>query len=356
MMRSNNTSGQSLIWLVCIALLAMAAGPVGCGGQTSDQQQTDEFRAAMVSEQDVTMTYEQSNSRSSGLNGQVSGIAALTADTVVKTNLFLGGHIALMRFIVSLPPAVVEPDHRQWQGTHDGLFIQVDVTKSDAPRGTRFDYAMKARPADDDSAPMLTIFDGFVVRIETRPNSDHQGWGIVRYHFDNYDTLRPDAHVGGTARLAFRRVGHVRQVRVRLIGIETPNDPHFPAAAAYDYVLLPDHAGRLKWFARADFNKDGQQPLEDVAVHAFWRSDLSGAGVGWASGGTLDVDYVHDAECWNTHLQKTYSRVSSPDGELNDGDRSSCVHNTDDLEPPAYQDDLPDEDPAIPTAHPDEQQ
>lgn len=355
MMRSKKTSGQSLIWLVCIALLAMTSTLAACGGQNADDSQTAEFRAAMVSKDDVMMTYDGSDTRASGLNGQLSGIAALTAGTVVKTNLFLGGHIALMRFIVSLPPQVVETDHRVWQGTHDGFFIQVDVTRSDAPRGTRFDYAMKARPADDDSAPMLTIFDGFVVRIETRPNSDHQGWGIVRYHFDNYNALKPDAQVGGTARLAFRRVGHVRQVRVRLIDIKTPKDPNFPPAAAYDYVLLPNHAGRLKWFARADFNKDGQQPLEDIAVNSYWRSDLSGAGVGWASGGTLAVDYVRDAECWNTHLQKTYSMVSSPDGDVHDGDRASCAQNTDDLEPPTYQDSLADEDPALPTADPNEQ-
>lgn len=351
MMRSNKSSGQSLIWLVCLALVA---GLAGCG-KTAEEQETEEFRAAMVSKQDVTMTYDASGSRSSGLNGQLSPVAALTADTVVKTNLFLGGHIALMRHIVSLPPSLAEQGHRVWEGTHDGFFVRVDVTREDAPRGERFDYAMSARRADDDAAQMLTIFDGHVVRIDTRPDSDHQGWGVVRYYFDNYNTLRPDAQIGGTARAAFRRVGKVRQVRVRLVGVETPDRPDFPQAAAYDYVLLPNRAGRLEWFARADFNQDGGQPLEDLAVHSFWRADLSGAGVAWASGGTLDVDYLRDAECWNARLQKSYSRLSSPDGDITDGDRASCVHNTDDLEPPAFQDSLPDEDPQIPAAHPDEQ-
>ena len=353
MMRSNNKSGQSLIWLVCIFALVAASA---CGEQVSaEQQETEEFRAALVSEEDITLSYEGgSNTQSSGLNDEISGIAALTADTVVSTNRFLRGHLQIMRLIVSLPPVVVEENRRVWEGSDDEVFIRVEVNRSDAPRGSRFDYQMNARPAGDDSADMLTIFDGYVVRIDPRPDHDNQGWGVVRYHFDNYNTLRPAEQVGGKGRLAFRRVGDVRQVRVHLIGVNTPDHPNFPDAAAFDYVLLPDRAGRMKWYAKADFNQDGAQPLEDIAVHSYWRGDLSGAGVAHASGGSLEVEFLRSAQCWNQRFRKTYELASWPSGHSEDGNRAVCVQDIDQLEPPAHQDQLADEDPEIPPAHPAE--
>lgn len=353
-MCSNTKSGQSLIWLICIFALVAASA---CGDQaTAEQETTEEFRAALVSENDILLSYEgEPGSQSSALNGEVSGIAALTADTVVNTNRFLRGHLGMMRAIASLPPSETAEDRRAWQGTHDGYFLRVEVARSDAPRGTRFDYSMQARPADDDSQPMLTLFDGHVVRIETRPNFDKQGWGIVRYHFDNANTLDPSQKIDGKVRLAFRRVANVRQVRAHLIGIETPNDPNFPDAAAYDYVLLPNRAGRMKFYAKADFNRDGGQPLEDIAVHSYWRGDLSGAGVALATGGTLQVDFLRSAQCWDSQLHKGYEYLGWPEGHSEDGDRASCVQNTDDLEPPVVDENLGDEDPAIPPAHPAEQ-
>ncbi|QDG50471.1 hypothetical protein FIV42_06905 [Persicimonas caeni] len=355
MMCSNKKSGQSLIWLVCIVALVAATA---CGDQSStEQEETEEFRAALVSEGDIMLSYEgeEEGTRSSALNGEVSGIAALTAETVVKTNAFLGGHIGMMRAIVSLPPTTAEEDRRTWEGTHDGYFLRVEVERSDAPRGTRFDYSLTARPADDSAHEMLTIFDGHVVRIETRPHFDKQGWGIVRYHFDHANTLDPAQQIDGKVRLAFRRVGNVRQVRAHFVGVQTPRDPNFPDAAAYDYVLLPNRAGRMKWFAKADFNQDGGQPLEGIAVHSYWRGDLSGAGVALATGGTLEVDFLRSAQCWDDQLHKAYEHLSWPEGHTEKGDRASCVQNTDDLEPPAVEENLADEDPAIPAAHPAEE-
>lgn len=353
-MYATKKNGRTLAWLICIFTLVAASA---CGDQaTAEQQETEEFRAAMVSENDIMLSYtDDEGSRSSALNGETSGIAALTAETVVSTNRFLRGHLSMMRAIVSLPPSETAEDRRNWQGTHEGYFLRVEVERSDAPRGTRFDYSLTARPADDDSHPMLTLFDGHVVRIETRPNFDRQGWGIVRYHFDNANTLDPSQQIGGKARLAFRRVGNVRQVRAHLINIETPNDPNFPDAAAYDYVLLPNRAGRMKFYAKADFNHDGGQPLENIAVHSYWRGDLSGAGVALATGGTLEVDYLRSAQCWDSQLHKGYEYLGWPEGHAEEGNRASCVQNTDDLEPPAVEENLAGQDPAIPPAHPDEQ-
>jgi hypothetical protein len=351
MMRSNNTSGQSLIWLVCIVAVATLAA---CGDQlTAEEQETEEYRAALVSEQDISLSFPGGDSRSSGLNDEVSGVAALTAETVISTNVFLGGHLKMMRVITSFRPTTADGDRRVWEGTDDGYFVRVEVERSDAPRGTRFDYAMSARLAEDVSADMLTIFDGHVVRIETRPDHDNQGWGVVRHHFDNYNTLAPHEQVDGKARLAFRRVGDVRQVRVHLIGIETPEHPDFPEAAAYDYVLLPDRSGRMKWHARADFNQDGQQPLEDIAVHSYWRADLSGAGVARATDGSLDVEFVRSAQCWNQRVRKTYELLSWPGGQSEDGARADCVQDVDQLEPPQAPDEVSG-DPEIPAAHPEE--
>ncbi|MFW6058402.1 MAG: hypothetical protein ACOC9W_06060, partial [Persicimonas sp.] len=181
------------------------------------------------------------------------------------------------------------------------------------------------------------------------------GWGVARYYFDNFNTLAPEGRVGGTSRVTFRRVGQVRQVRVRLIEIETPEHPNFPAAAAYDYVLLPDRSGRMKWYARADFNGDGVEPLEKLAVHSYWRSDLSGAGAAFATDGSLEVDFVGSAQCWDSGLHQTYEYVTWPDSHSESGQRADCTQDPDALEPPEHRDEIDDADPAIPSEHPEEQ-
>lgn len=349
MFHSTNKSGQSLIWLVCaLALVALW----GCG-EVDDDKATDAFRAGIVSEADIALTYGDQDTRSSALNGEVSGLAALTAETVITTNLFLGRHLRMLRRVVQLPPSQADGDRRVWEGTHDSYLVRVVVERSEAPRGTRFDYSMSARPADDPSHAMLTIFDGHVVRVETRPGHN-QGWGVARFFFDNVETLGLEDDVGGTARLAFRRVGQVRQVRVRLIEVQTKDDPDFPKAAAYDYVLLPDRSGRLKWFSRADFNRDGGEPLEKIVAHSYWRDDLSGAGFVRATGGTLDVDYVGIGECWSRRARKVYERFVWPDGPVEDGDVGACLADPEALELPEYREQLPDADPDIPSAHPQE--
>ena len=346
-------SPRSVAYLLLVGLLAFAGAGCGLQGDTSDPE-TDEFRAALVSQDDVSMSYgAQDDSRSSGLNGEVSGIAALTADAVVGTNVFLGRHIRLMETIVSLPPAVSEEDRRVWEGTHDEVFLRVEATRSDIAQGTRYDYEMRGRAAGDDDAEMLGIFDGHVVRVD-HPTRDKQGWGVLRYDFTNLNTLQPDREIGGKARATFRRMGRVRQVRVRLLNVVTPERPDFPEAAAYEYTLLPNRAGELRWFAKADFNKDGQKPLEKIAVHSAWRADLSGAGVGVAMGGSLAVDHLSAVECWNRRAHKLYGYVGWPGGQTESGERSSCLKNPEGLDEPVFHENLPDEDPQIPPAHPEE--
>lgn len=339
--------------------LLVALIAVGCGNQdgvevSRQDAETEIYREALVNADDVELSFESDGTRRQALAGEQSGLASLTADAVIGTNSLIVGNLAMMRIIASFPPTAIEDNARIWEGEDDGKFYQVRIEKSATPRGTRFDYTLLGRDAADANADLLPLIDGDVVRIETRPGVlGRQGFGVLRFHFDNVNTIDPSEGISGTGRIAFRRVGGVRQVRVRFLNFTSPNDPEFPPAAAYEYVQLPLGGGAMKWFSVGDVLKDGQ-PYENIAVHSAWRKDLSGVGAANVFGGSLDVDYWHLLECWDSTLLKGYEAIAVPGMNFNDGDAASCFAAPEDLDVPEYQDSLPDEDPEIPTAHPEE--
>ena len=346
--------------LVAMAGLMAACVPMGDGGGAEDPT-TAEFRQALVSEEDVASSYGASDGAGTtrqALGAEHSHIAKMTAETVVGTNEFLRGHFQMMRSITSLPPTLAEEDRHEWEGDHEGVHLRLVVERSEAPRGTRFDYRFEGyRLGGDPQADYQSILDGHVVRIETRPEEwGKQGFGVVRFYFGTLAGLLPNKHGGvdGKARVAFRRVGAVRQVRTRLIDVVTPHDPNFPPRAAFEYTLLPENAGALRWFSRSDIKGDGA-PLELAAVHSAWRADRSGAGRGFVTGGSLEVDFWQLGECWDVNGLMVFRHLSTPDAEARKGDLGGCFRQPDQLEePPVIDDNLPDEDPAIPEAHPAE--
>lgn len=328
-----------------------------CGTATDPdvgvEPQTDTFRQALPAAGDVTMEYAADGTGSvNALEGERSLIAGMTATAVVGTNAHMIRHFALMNAVSELPPTAQGEDFRVWQGTHDDLTIRVRADRSDAPRGDRYDYvvASKLTAGGGDFVPVI---DGHVVRFDDQ-FEPRDGLGIVRFHFDNLNTLQPARKIDGKVRVAFRKANKAHQVRVRAIGVETPDDPYFPKAAAYEYVVLPNESGAMRWFSNSDVKKDGA-PYENVAVHSAWRADKSGIGSALVIDGSLDTDYWHLAECWNARFVKGFDRLATPDFTTNSGDPETCFNPVDQLEEPAIEENLADEDPEIPAALPEEQ-
>jgi len=317
---------------------------VGTGGDDAD---TQTFRQALPAADDLEMDYGPEGT-ANGLAGQHAVIAALTARTVIGTNLFMVGHFAMMQAVASLPPTDSGPNYRIWQGEHNDLTMRVSAHATPAPNGTRYDYVVAGKVTADggDFAP---IIDGHVVRL----SDDRDGFGIVRFHFDNLNDLEPERQIDGKVRVAFRKVNNAHQVHVRAINVVTPEDPGFPQAAEYVYGVRPDTSGALRWYSKSDVKQDSQ-PLENVAVHAAWRADKSGAGSAFVFGGSLEVDFWHLVECWGSNFVKGYDALETPDARLTSGDLGTCFDTPDTLEPPAFEENIADEDPAIPAPMPEE--
>ncbi len=354
----NKLIRRTLLILVAISMVACVDNdPVSIGQSGGDSDpETDTFRAGLINQDDISMDFgDDSNTRQQALAGQTSVVALLTADAVISTNLFLGNHLLAMRLITALPPTAATPNSRLWQGDDDGVTYRVFVEKSQTPRGVRFDYLIAGKPSDAGEDAFLALVDGHVTRIDTRPAElGRQGFGIIRYNFDNINTLDPTEEIAGVARIAFRKVGNVKQVHTRMVGVETPNDPDMPEAAEYMYTLLPNKSGAMRFYGIGDVNKDGA-PYENVAVHSAWREDHSGIGAVMAFGGSLDVDYWLLGECWESNLLKGYEKLEVPGMTHETGDAATCFNLPDDLEIPEHSNTVVDEDPAIPGAHPDEE-
>jgi hypothetical protein len=335
----------STMTVACVPDDGSESGPVSVESGTWEQ--------ALVSADDVALEYGEDGQVAQALNGTPSEIAQLTSDAVGGTNAFMTEHFQMLEEIAALPPTSATADTRLWQGEHEGLFLRLYAEKSATPRGTRFEYVFSGRPAADANADMLPILTGDVVRIETRPDSwGKQGFGHVRFNFRNLGILHPNSGIDGMIRVAFRRVGDVRQVHSRMIGVVTPDDPDFPEAAEYRYTQLPEGGGELRFFGKGDIEGDGA-PFESLAVASKWRRNRSGIGNMVAFGGSLDVDYWHLTQCWDTALITGFERRAIPNYEETEGSVDVCF-DLPDIETPEFQESLPDEDPAIPAAHPAE--
>lgn len=253
-----NWTTKAMLILVTIAISACGSDTTSVEPVTMEGNEADTYRAALVSEDDIAMAFD-AEASATALAGDPAMTAGLTVDAVVGTNTFMYHHLAIMRFVTSLPPTYVGQDSAIWEGRDDeGDFWRVKVERSETPRGMRFDYKVLGGIEEDGGLQVLPIVDGHVVRIDTRPAQlGKQGFGIVRFHFSNYNTIKPEAQVSGVSRVAFRRIARVRQVHVRMLGVTTPDDPHFPAAAEYKYTQLPDGSGGMAWFSKSDVKKDG---------------------------------------------------------------------------------------------------
>lgn len=359
--------------VLIVGMLGMLSFGVGCGEvleqyktaqasgdeeSSSNNASTEEFRSALVGEGDIALEYGDgvNNMRVSGLNAQKSAIAGVTAATVIETNLFLKAHLSMLRFIVDLPPTVQTAEHHVWQGMYEGNLYRLTMRKKDAEQvdGTRYDYLMEGREGSDEEAELLPLLSGHVVRVHTQEDdSRRKGFGILRFHFDHINQLQPEREIGGMARIAFRRVGQVHQVRVHLLNVEQPARPDFPRVASYSYIQKQDRSGSMSWFGKADVKQDGA-PYENVAVHSKWRADRSGIGNAFVTGGSLDTPYWNIMECWDQVANKTYSYLGTASHEMSDGELSACFASPEELDVPAIEESLADEDPEIPAAHPEE--
>ena len=348
---------KNLVSMMLLAVLLLS-GCVEEGFFEEEEEKTTVFRAALVAEEDVRMRTPGDNSshhlQAQGESSDYAGLAWATAETVVGTNHFMLKFIVTMHYITNLPPAVAEEDLHIWEGTHEDLFIRVSVERSDDPQGTRFDYEMEGRYAEDGEDGLVTILDGYVVRKPGWSPQNRIGFGIVRHDYDNLNYLQPEREISGFSSVGFRRAGGIHQLEVRALDIVTPAYPDYPERAAYRYFIRGDHSGELLWQGRADWKGDGE-PLEDVAAHVSWNSDFSGAGLARVSGGTLEVDYWNIAECWDGSFLRSYGKLEAPNANWSDGDDASCSPTDPDGLAVPIEADLPGDEAVIPQAHPDEQ-
>lgn len=332
-----------------ILILSAASTLMACGSADqpdmlgADDPQTETFRQALPSAEDVEMSYS-ATATPNGLAGQYALLAGLTANAVIGTNAHIIHHFAVMRFVANMPPTEAAENFRAWQADNDGLTVRVEATRAATPRGFRYDYSVSGKPvgsADD----FLPVIDGHVVRLadEYEPRD---GFGIVRVHYDNLNTLEPEREIDGKVRVAFRKADRAHQVHVRAIGVESPDDPDFPKAAEWMYAVSQEGAGGLRWYSNGDVNDDGT--AENVAVHTLWRADKSGIGSALVFGGSLEVDYWHLVECWGSNFVKAYDMLEAPELRTESGEAGSCFDVPTNLEPPAFEENIADEDPAIP--------
>lgn len=347
-----NTRILSTLLVLCTLICMVACTP-------DEDPSTAVFRAAMVSERDISMDQAPSTSGAmQALNGDPSEIAAITADTVRFTDALLKAQFQLIGDIIQLDPTTLSDTEHVWQLDGDEVSLRLSMSKSDAPRGDRFDYSLDVSQSSD-RANFSPLLDGHVVRLSAQTEDDNQGWGIVRFYFTNLSANFPDEHnTKGIARIAFRNVGKVGQVRTKLLNMDTPDDPDFPENSLYNYTVLPNNSGGFQWFSRGDLMEDGA-PFEDFSVHSRWRADFSGLGQMRLQGGSLaiegtPVDFLQKTECWDSSLHNGFERNEAPNYSMESGDPLSCFG------PPADELDvlainpLEDEDPALPEAHGEE--
>lgn len=335
---------RNLILLSVTTTTLAACGTTNEPTVGSGDSETQTFRQGLPGADDVQMSYAADGSVNA-MAGDFAVIAGMTAQAVVGTNAHMIGHFAMMHAVANLPPTEIAPDFRAWDGEHRDLTMRVEARRSATPRGTRYDYTVAGKKTDSDDDLALVI-DGHIVRLDEE-HEPRDGFGIVRFHYDNLNDLQPEREIDGKVRVAFRKANRAHQVHVRAIGVQTPNDPHFPPAAEYVYAVRPDTSGALRWFSKSDVKKDSQ-PLENVAVHSAWRADKSGIGSAVVFGGSLEVDYWHLIECWGSNFVKGYDVLELPELRMESGDPTSCFGSPEQLEPPAFEESLPDEDPEIP--------
>ncbi len=333
----------SPITLASIASLLIACGPQN-EAQLAQQEDTDTFRQALPTADDVALEYG-AGSRSQALNGDYALLAGLTAEAVVGTNAFMLGHFLMLEAVSNHEPTESGENFRVWEGTRHDLTLRIRADRSETPRGFRYDYTLAGKVTDSD-ADFLDVITGHVVRLDDESDT-RSGFGIVRFHFGNLNALEPERQIAGTVRVAFGKADRAHAVRVRAIGVKTPDDPYFPPAAAYRYGVTQEGAGGLQWFAHGDVKKDGE-PFENVAVHTVWRENKSGIGSGFVTGGSLEVDYWHLLECWDPTFIKGFDMLSVPGLDLPSGDPATCFASPGELEVPEMDEAMADEDPEVP--------
>ena len=349
-------NSQTLIAILALGSLLMACVPLEDGDP--DPEETDAFRAGLISADDIAMDYEPASNTTARalMNGdtEYSRLAISTGHAVAGTNHFLLEWVELMEEVAAYPPSAAGDDYRMWQGPDGDVFYRITVERTTEADGTRFDFSLEGRHVDEDDDELTTLFDGYGVRPDDASPGDRRGWGIIRHDFDAIDELHPEEEIGGQSAVAFRKYGGVHQVEVRLTEVTGPDHDGFVPGAAYGYVQFDDGSGTLDWLGYDDFEDQGQ-PYEQVSARVEWDADKSGVGNAVITDGSLEVDYLEVGECWNPIIQRIYGRIASPDGEFTSGDAQDCsIAEPADLTVP---DDgaLDEDEPAVPDEHPAEE-
>lgn len=337
--------------LLISMLVAPACGPL-VTEPMPDIPETVEYDTVRIEYGDDDLLNGTSGTRQQMLVGDASGIAQVSQVFVKGTNLVIRTQIRLVE-------AVVRNDPTSYS---DGVWVWDNTTfKSAEDRFSRFTiqriedgdfrYLWEVGNTADE---MLEVFAG-EFHPRARFDGRQRGLGLLRFNFTNMHEVDPTSTPEkGRVAIAFRSIGGVRQVRVATFDLVEAGETE-PRSARYEYVQLPDDAGRFKFVAETDFLKDGA-PFEELAIDAVWSQTQSGRALASLTGGSLTINEVLLQECWDDVGRTTFADTTPdlPGVPYEDGDISACEPRLVefDLAPPSL--DAPQTDPEIPGPHPDE--
>lgn len=285
------------------------------------------------------------------LVGDPSALAALTRETVERTNQLISEQIVRLEQVKALEPTDFDNGQGWWEWEtapwrRDG-YTRLVIRRQPLPEASpealeALSYELwTGRSAEDN----VLALDGEFVRFPDR-DGVQQGYGILRFYFDALRIYNPDAPPGAM-RIAFRSRDRVRQVHVALHQMSTEDT--WRTNALYQYEALPDRRGRFRYFGRANVDASGRS--ERLHVQAAWMPNRRGRVVARAEGGSLRRELrIH--QCWDIQGVNVFTRTEPSLEQLEGGERDACAGPLLelDLEPPIYRD-PGDADPAIPGPH-----
>ncbi len=335
--------------LIPLVLLA-GCGPIGGPVVTEpmpDIPETVEYDTVRIEYGDDDLL----TASARALVGSPSLLALVSQQFVRGTNGILRAQLALIAAVTRTRPTDYDDGVWSWDNAASRrapeLFSRFEIQEVEPGAYT---YRWRLGETESD---LLEVFSG-EFHPRQRFNGRQRGLGMLQFNFSNLRQLDPDADPSaGRVAIAFRSVGGIRQVKVASFDLVTEEQPA-PRNGQYEYVEFADGAGRFQFGAETDFLNDGV-PLEKLSIDAVWTESAAGRALASLTGGSLMVNEVLLHECWDGGARTTFADAT-PDLAIpyEDGESSACDGRLFDieLEPPDVV--VPQTDPAIPAAHPDE--
>lgn len=358
------THTPKLIALIAVLSALVIGSILACGGtfeptpDIPEHVEYDTVRFEYGEGDGLSAQSADGTMRAQPLIGQPSFLARMTFDTVSFTNQILQDQFKLVEDIKRYPVTRYEDGKWIWesQDARDG-YIRFEIVTLQKPAALQDElnsaYGYLLYVGNNKSDHALVYSAEFYQFDQRRERGNAQrGFGHVRFFFDALQKYRPDSP-HGTLRIAFRSRNLIRQVRVNFNGVrERVGDERL--RALYQYTQLADNQGRMTYFGRGDYKKDGE-PYEFLGAHAAWSAEQEGHVAASISGGSLEIERILLRECWDMAGDTVFARSQPNIPDYEGGQLEDCALGlqTVEVSAPEYTD-PGDVDPEIPGRHPQE--